>query len=243
MIRQEIKAPETQLSLGQRRVVLTRLDAALWRVRFETQTGEVLDSRLLLTDLEGAELLALPDYLDLPVLLRFEEPLKVPPQVRADLYALLPVQYEIVVQRQNLRMVVGSLAPVDLQTSWEGPPTEGELVYHFQTPLFRTLKAERVPPGTVALALEIRNTTAEEKTLDHILVDSYQLSLYDLEGVLVAEVVEVYLNPAGVEIRYTDRSPAKEAREIRRGLENVRKRGLVRIASRTLKSFVFRELI
>ncbi len=243
MIRKTLQAPETRLDLGQRRVVLTRLDPTLWRVRFETQKDEVLESRLLLTDLENAELLALPDYLDLPVLLRFEEPLKVPPDIRADLYTLLPVQYEIVIQRDRLRLVVGTLAPMDLQTSWEGAPTEGELVYHFQTPLFQTLKAERVPPGTVALPLQIFNASGQEQTLDHILVDSYQLSLYDLEGILVAEVVEVHLDRPGVEIRYTDRAPAREAREIRKGLENVRKRGLSRIASRTLKSFVFRELI
>ncbi len=243
MIRQPIKAPETTVILGRRRVVLTRLDPDLWRVRFEADTGEVLESRLVLTDLEGFDLVALPDYLDLPVLLRFEEPLKVPADVRSELYTLLPVQYEILVETRGHRILLGTLAPMDLQTSWEGPPTEGELAYYFQAPLFRTLQADRVPAGTVALPLEIRNVSGQEQQLDHLMVDSYQLSLYDLDGILVAEVVEVHLDPHGTEIRYTDRPPSRQAKEIRRGLENVRKRGLARLTSRTLKSLVFRELI
>ncbi len=244
MIRQPVQAPETQLTLGRRRVVLTRRDPELWRVRFEDQSGEVLDARVVLTELEGYTLVALPDYLDLPVLIRFEEPLKVPVDTRTTLYTLLPVQYEIFVEKGNHRILLGSLSPLDLQTSWEGPPTEGELAYYFLAPVFRTLTADRIPAGTVALPLELYNASGTEQVLDHLMVDSYQLSLYEREGLLVAEVVEVHMvRDGGIEIRYTDRAPDKKAREIRRGLENVRKRGLARVASRTLKSLIFRELI
>ncbi len=243
MIRQPVHAPQTILALGSRRVVLTRLDPDLWRVRFETDTGEVLESRLILTELETYELVALPDYLDLPVLLRFQEPLKVPPEVRSRIYTLLPVQYEVFVETRGHRILLGTLAPTDLQTSWEGSPTEGELAYYFQAPVFRTLQADRVTTGTVALPLELRNASGQEHQLDHLMVDSYQLSLYEVEETLVAEVVEVHMERHGVEIHYTDQPPAPEAREIRRGLETIRKRGLARITHRTLKSFVFRELI
>ncbi len=222
-----------------KRVILSKIADALWRIQVEV-SGEVEENRVWASALDQATLDVRPEYLDLPLLLVFSEPLVLPPGQALTLYVQIPLRYELRARWPNGKEdILLTLTPRHLQLAWVGPPNTGELAYYFVTHLINTLENEPQTSDRIYTPLRISNHASEPRTLERTILDSYQLSIYEMDGRLVTEVVNIRFDGEEAELFYTDEPPAWDAREIRKGRVSAKEHGLARITKRSLTSLLF----
>ncbi len=192
------------------------------------------ERKILAVEGDRARARLIPAYLDRPVLLMFSPPLDLAPRAQARVFAPLPMGLEVVLEENGLTVPVFQIHPPGLKRAWFGDMESGALVYAVQAEPVEILQEAPQSPFTVLLPLELSNEDRSPNEISQVLVDTPQLSIFETpEGYRVAEVVKVSVDAERMEVRYTDRPPRKNLRELRKGEESAELLGLNRLARRT----------
>ncbi len=231
--------PSRTFEIAGKKVILSQIQEGLWHLRVEVG-GEQEESRVWASTLEQASIEVRPEYLDLPLLLVFSEPLTLSPGQELTLYVRIPLRYELRARWPNGKEeTLLTLTPRHLQLAWIGPPNVGELAYYFTTEFLPSLDHEPQALDRIYTPLRISNRSTSPKTLERTVLDSYQLSVFEMDGRLVTEVVHILFDGDEVELRYTDEPPAWDAKEVRKGRVSAKEHGLARITKRSLTALIF----
>lgn len=222
-----------EVNLGTTKIKVDPVYQDVWRFDFQRE-GEETQTRLLILEKAG-KIVTLPAYLDLPVLLKFDTPVEVGPKNKKVFYLSLPLQVEVVVETEHDEISIEKVIPVTLKRAWYGQPHSGDLSYYFVTPVFYTLEEAEKIPGEALLPVRVRNLNDATHIIEKLMVDSYQLSLYEKDNALLAEVIEVVFLHGEAEIDYTDEAPFPDCKEILRGEESAKKKGFSKLTRRRLK--------
>jgi hypothetical protein len=204
----------------------------VWRIRFVREGEEEL-SKLLILEVKG-RIKTKPAYLDLPVLIRLESPVEIGPKSTKTFFLSLPLEVEVAVETPSGEVNIEKIMPHNLKKAWYGEPQEGDLTYFFMSPVFHSLETAGKRPGEALVPVRMRNMDESSRKLEKLMVDSYQLSLYEKDEYLVTEVIEVVFLDGEAEVDYTDEPPYSDCVEIVKGEESARKRGLMRFTKRRL---------
>ncbi len=222
------------IEIGGATISVEPLFEGVWR--YSVRRGFEESSRILIFE-DGGKIVTFPAYLDLPVLLKFETPVEIGPKNRKVFFLSLPLQIEILVKTQREEMKIDQITPPSLKKAWYGQPDQGDLSYYFLSPVYYSFEKAERRTGEAILPVRVRNLDGETHTLEKLMVDSYQLSLYEKNETLVTEVIEVVFLDGEAEIDYTDEAPFDDAREIVKGEESAKRKGLSKITRRRLKKF------
>ncbi len=210
----------------------------LYRVLLRDDEREEI-ARLISINLEGATLEIIPDYLELPLLVKFIEAIQVLPGQEVTYYFRIPLKHEVWIKwSENKRVFLMTVTPAYLKVAWIGPLHEGELAYFYQTEVICDIEQIPEEPTKIYVPLRVVNNTKETSTLHKVVIDSYQLSVYDVNARILTEVVKIEFNEEAEEVLYTDEPPVWDAKLIKKGQETVKEKGLARIAKRSLRSLL-----
>jgi hypothetical protein len=221
------------LKYGEYEVEFEKIFEEGWRVSVKRE-NELLRTKVLLMSLENITLRDIPAYLDLPVILSFENPIVLSPQGRLSIFATLPIQIEIIALILGEEITIEKLEPLSIKQAWFGQPHEGTLSYYFDSKIVHSPKDWKSETGEALVPLRVRNYDSELRTIEKILVDSYQLSIFKYENRLISEVVELSVKDGGIDIDYTDEPPFPGLVEVKKGEESAKRKKLVRFARRSL---------
>ena len=204
----------------------------IWRIRF-VREGEEEISKLLILEVKGM-VKTKPAYLDLPILIRLEHPVEIGPKSTRTFFLSLPLEVEVLVETKSGDVAIEKILPHNLKKAWYGEPQEGDLTYFFVSPVYHSLETAHKRPGEALVPVRMRNMDEASRKLERLMVDSYQLSLYEKDEFLVTEVVEVVFLDGEAEVDYTDEPPFPDSVEVVKGEESARRRGLIRLTKRRL---------
>lgn len=214
-------------------VRLRKLFEGAWEIKV-LKDGDEISSKVLLVPLEELKLREIPAYVDLPVTIKFSPPFVLAPRERRLVYATLPINIEIVVEFDGEEITLEELSIKELKRAWFGEPQKGVLSYFYESSIFNAPSEWDAEDGLTLVPLDIKNEDDAMRSIERLLIDSYQLSIYLFEERLVSEVVEITVRNGEVELEYTDRPPSRDAVELKKGEESLRRKGLTRIAKRSL---------
>ncbi len=214
-------------------VLITKIGGGVFKVEVE-QNGNPIRSKYLIYDLDDYEIAKSPSYLDRPVLVKFDNPVVIAGKSQKRIYILLPIEVDVIAVKGDHEIEIEKITPENIKDAWFGEMHEGSISYFYKSSVFSEPDPKKRKESEVYIPVEIINKDKEARSLEKLLIDSYQLSIYDVDGVWISEIVRVEVYDNEVMVYYTDETPAPNAREIKRGELNVRKKGLEKLFKRSL---------
>ncbi len=214
-------------------VKIEKVGGGVYKV-FVEKNGNEVSSKYLIYDFDGYEFIATPSYLDKPVLVKFDVPVIVGPKKEKKVYILLPIEVDIAAKKGHDEITIENIKPDNLKDAWFGELHEGAIYYYYESNVFGEPEAGKRRESEVFVPVIIKNRDHEQRKLEKLLIDSYQLSIYDVNGIWISEKVEVVVEDNEIIVYYSDEPPERGAREIKRGEVNIARKGLERLLRRNL---------
>ncbi len=222
-----------KIEINNHTVEITKIGGGVYKVDVK-QGKNLVRSKYLIYDLEDYEIAISPSYLDRPVLVKFDNPVVIAGKSRKKIYILLPIEVDVVAVRGNDEIDIEKITPENVKDAWFGEMHEGSISYFYRSSVFGEPDPDKRKESEVYIPVEIINRDKEARSFEKLLIDSYQLSIYDVNGTWISEKVRVEVYDNEVMVYYTDEPPAPDAKEIKRGEINVRKKGLEKLLKRSL---------
>ncbi len=222
-----------ELEINGHKVEIFKVGGGVYKIVVK-KDGEEIRSKYLIFDLEGYEFFLSPSYLDNSVLLKFDVPVFIAGKSKRRVYVVLPIEVDIVARKGDSEILIEKITPENVKAAWFGELHDGGIYYFYESSVFGEPVKEERSDSQVFVPLDIINRDAAERKLEKILIDSYQLSIYDVDGVWISERVDVVIENNEVIVNYTDEPPVRGAKEIRKGEMNVRSKGLMRLIKRNM---------
>lgn len=214
-------------------VKIEKIGRGIYKMSLE-RNNNLVSSKYLIYDFEGYEFIATPSYLDRSVLVKFDIPVIVGPRKEKRIFILLPIEVDIVAKKGSDEITLENIKPDNLKDAWFGELHEGAIYYYYESSVFGELEPDRKKESEVFVPIIIKNKDNEQRKLEKLLIDSYQLSIYDVDGIWVSEKVDVIVEDNEIVVYYSDEPPAKGAKEIKRGDVNIARKGLAKLLNRNL---------
>ncbi len=223
----------SKIEVNNHTVEISKIGGGVYRV--DVKRGkEPIRSKYLIYDLENYEISMSPSYLDRPVLVKFDNPIVIAGKSKKKVFILLPIEVDVVAIRGNEEIVIERITPENVKDAWFGEMHDGSISYFYRSSVLGEPDPDVRKESEVFIPVEIENRDREQRNLEKLLIDSYQLSIYDVEGNWISEKVKVEVYNNEVMVYYTDEPPARNAREIKKGEINIRKKGLEKLLKRSL---------
>lgn len=126
-----------------------------------------------------------PVFPDRPVVVFYEYPLKVLPNVTLQMYTRIPVWVRISLAKSGYMLT--ELPTVKLSKTWFGTPVEGELCYWSATKARRSLSGVEKKSYVINCPIKITNKSSEDLDFDKFCFRVEQLKIFDYEEALWAD--------------------------------------------------------
>ncbi len=214
-------------------VKIEKIGGGVYKVTL-SRGKDIISSKYLIYDFEGYEFIASPSYLDKPVLVKFDIPVIVGPRKEKKIFILLPIEVDIIAKRGADEITIENIKPDNLKDAWFGELHEGDIYYYYESSVYGDLTSAERKESEVFVPVIIKNKDREQRKLEKLLIDSYQLSIYDVDGNWVSEKVEVVVEDNEIIVYYSDEPPVKGAKEIKKGEVNIARKGLEKLLKRNL---------
>ena len=168
-----------------------------WRLAYSYQESEDPDFspeevkwiRFITT---ADELLELTPVLpDRPLVIRPESPVSIFPGRLASFFVALPVWYRFVAVSKQKRTDLIDIPSRVLSNTWFGDPSAGELCYSLDAPLRRAPERLDDRARAVTCQLTVRNGSEEKLNFERICVHVENLSIFEADGFLWANEINV----------------------------------------------------
>jgi hypothetical protein len=127
---------------------------------------------------------------DRAVLVRPEQPLKLPPGRKATFYVRIPVWVKISIPDAAETMLC-EIPTVEQSNIWAGDPISGELCYSLRTKARRKFIDYAPMPHRVICPILIQNKSKEIVDIERICVQSQHLNIYSAESLMWTNDIEI----------------------------------------------------
>lgn len=179
-----------------------------------------------------------PVFPDRPLVVKPEHPFTLLRRADARVFMRAPVwvRLEAVEESRGRALLLTEIPTEVLSETWWGDFLEGELAFWLTTKARRELRPEHFEPHLVMCTLQLTNLSEDDLGVEKLSLRVEHLSIYEKEGWLWAEEVEVnyHGDAEGSEIRMDDEPPAEA--------EGAREISPARFQTRSLRARTFQRL-
>ncbi len=144
---------------------------------------------------EEVELSFLPVMPDRAVVMRPEEPLKLPPGRKAVFYVRIPIWVQVSAHSDGKDTVFCQIPTVELSNIWFGDPVAGQLCYSLRSRARREFIDFTPMPHRVICPVFISNKTEKMIDLERLCVQSQFLDIYTADSLMWTNDIKVEFQP------------------------------------------------
>ena len=221
------------IEINKHKVEIFQVGGGVYKIVVK-KNGDVVRSKYLIFDLEGYDFILSPSYLDNSVLVKFDDPVYIGGKSKKRIYVLLPIEVDVIAKKGESEILIEKIEPDGVKAAWFGELHNGGIYYFYESPVFGEPEEGKRSDSEVFVPIDIINRDSEERELEKLLIDSYQLSIYEINEVWISERVEVVIEGNEVIVNYTDEPPVRGAKEIKEGEMNVKTKGLIKLFKRNM---------
>jgi hypothetical protein len=126
-----------------------------------------------------------PAMPDRSVVVRPEQPVTLPPKVKAEFFVRVPLWLRLLVSRDGDQESVLCEEPaLTLSNTWFGDTMSGELCYSMKTTARRHVEPDSLAPYRAICPVTVTNDSNEDLLIERICVRVAHLRIYEADGIL-----------------------------------------------------------